>query len=109
MSSFVHGIIKQQVSNGVIDTDVFLGVNASVFTFNTCLSLFVLIKTSIRGLDIVSLCSMAAVWISFLVRTTNWIIFKTLTFSNDFDRNTYFTSIFLIVDTTGTTIFLLNA
>jgi hypothetical protein len=52
---------------------------------------------------------MAAVWISFFIRGSNWMAFKMLTFHDEKDKYRYFTTVFLIIDTTGTTIFLLNA
>ena len=89
--------------------NVFLMVNASIFVFYTCLAAFVVIKTTIRRLDAVSLGSMTAVWICYFLRPLNWTILKSKTFLNDWDRLIYFTTVFQIVDLFGNTIFLLNA
>ena len=84
-------------------------MNLFVITFYSCFATAVLVKTRIRGLDAVSKLSIVAVWLSFLIRASNWVAFKILTFQDEKEKYRYFTTIFLIIDTTGTTIFLLNS
>jgi hypothetical protein len=52
---------------------------------------------------------MITVLISFLVRFSNWMSFKFMTFPNWTERQSYFMSVFLMIDNTASTIFLLNA
>ena len=108
-SSHNERLEDQPLPDDETNLEIFFWVNIFVLTFYTSFATVVLVKTRIRGLDAVSIRSIIAVWLSFLIRATNWIVFKILSFHDEKDRYRYFTTAFLIVDTSGTTIFLLNA
>jgi hypothetical protein len=92
---------------GALETsyEVFFWVNAATFVFYISLSSTILIKMKFN-LDRISLIAIFAVFISFLVRFVNWLVFKLQHWGHG--DNSQFTSHFLIVDIVATSIFLLN-
>ena len=85
--------------------EVFFWVNAATFVFYISLSSTILIKMKFN-LDRISLVAIFAVFISFLVRFVNWLVFRLQHWGRG--DNSRFTSYFLIVDIVATAIFLLN-
>jgi hypothetical protein len=60
----------------MLDNDtIFLSAIAFVLLFYTCLVGFIIVKTKIRRLDAISLSSMSVVWLSYLSRTINLILY----------------------------------
>ena len=90
--------------------ELFFWANTIVFTLYTALSSTILLKMRFK-LDRVSICSIFAVFLSFLIRFANWIVFKLQNFGRFEDPNAkpQFTPYFMLVDSAATTVFLLNA
>ena len=87
---------------------IFFWNNMSVFTLYSSLASFILLRFY-SSLDRVSLLSIGAVWLSFFIRFLNWLIFKVLEFKTNEDRVKAYETWFLMIDSSATTIFLLNA
>ena len=74
---YIGFIINKNKMSDIDDgtLNIFFGLNTFVFVFYTSLATFVLTKLHFT-LDNVSLVSMAAAFISFLIRFINWMVFK---------------------------------
>jgi hypothetical protein len=82
----------------------FFWLSTAVFLTYALLATFVLVPLRFK-LDKVSIFSMTAVFISFLIRFTNWLVHKLQGFDELAKSSTWF----LAVDNFATTIFLMNA
>ena len=91
--------------DGTLNT--FFWLNTFVFVFYTSLATFVLTKLHFK-LDNVSLVSMAAAFISFLIRFINWMVYKIRGFDTQGNEQ-QFSAAFLAVDTIATSVFLMNS
>ena len=87
---------------------LFFWVNTIVFLLYTSVAAWVLVKMRF-SLDRVSIWSILAVFFSFLVRFTNWFIFKLQNWGIGDGKDLDFSHYFILVDASATTVFLLNA
>ena len=84
--------------------NIFFWLSTSVFIIYASLASFVLFSLRFK-LDNVSVFSITAAFISFLIRFLNWLIHKLYGFEEDPKASTWF----LAVDNIATTIFMMNA
>ena len=89
--------------------DIMFWSNMFIFMFYTGLVGFVIGKVGLKRLDKVSVWAMTIVWIGFLIRFCNWIVFKVYDFSSEEEKNHYFHTVFFMLDLLGSSIFHLNA
>lgn len=66
--------------------DVFFWSNIFIFTFYTGLFGFVIGRVGCKQLDKVSVRAMTVVWIGFLIRFCNWIVFEVHDFGSEEDK-----------------------